>query len=378
MIRKYVLPLLALAGFIAAFFAAQQASKPVHSQPSLVQPADNPYRFAVSGSGIIEATSENIAVSPAIGGIVEEVLVKWGEQVKEGQALYRIDPRPIQAQIAVQRGDITSKEAALTRAKADLERLNASPREEDKPIYLARLNAAKAQQSDVVDQFERAKGLRAGKSVSEDEYSRRYWATMLAKTQVEQAQADYDKLMAGSWKQDIAVQNAVVAAAEADLASAKARLAPLEVDEARLTVKAPMDGAVLRVNARKGEYLSAAGVGSASDGAVVIGDTEHLNVRVDIDESDVARFVNGSPATGFVRGATRRPMALKFIRVEPFVIPKKNLTGGNTERVDTRVLQVIYTIEKRDLPLYVGQQVDVYIETKESMRAAGVPGSTQE
>jgi len=46
------------------------------------------------------------------------------------------------------------------------------------------------------------------------------------------------------------------------------------------------------------------------------------------------------------------------------VIPKKSLTGDSTERVDTRVLQVIYRVKDRNAPLYVGQQMDVYVETQ--------------
>jgi hypothetical protein len=54
---------------------------------------------------------------------------------------------------------------------------------------------------------------------------------------------------------------------------------------------------------------------------------------------------------------------LSFVRVEPFVVPKKSLTGDTTERVDTRVLQVIYACDPTDRPpLFVGQQVEVYIE----------------
>jgi hypothetical protein len=52
---------------------------------------------------------------------------------------------------------------------------------------------------------------------------------------------------------------------------------------------------------------------------------------------------------------------LSFVRVEPFVVPKRSLTGENTERVDTRVLQVIYAVESAETTLYVGQQVDVFI-----------------
>ena len=63
-----------------------------------------------------------------------------------------------------------------------------------------------------------------------------------------------------------------------------------------------------------------------------------------------------------MRGDPRQEFRLSFVRVEPYVIPKKSLTGDNTERVDTRVLQVIYALETKDRPVYVGQQMDVFIE----------------
>jgi HlyD family secretion protein len=44
------------------------------------------------------------------------------------------------------------------------------------------------------------------------------------------------------------------------------------------------------------------------------------------------------------------------------VVAKRWLTGDNTERVDTRVLQVIYELNQIDSAAYVGQQVDVFIE----------------
>ena len=60
---------------------------------------------------------------------------------------------------------------------------------------------------------------------------------------------------------------------------------------------------------------------------------------------------------------------LRFVRFEPFVVPKRSLTGDSTERVDTRVLQVIYRVERDDLPLFVGQQVDVFIDAQPEKRA---------
>jgi hypothetical protein len=43
------------------------------------------------------------------------------------------------------------------------------------------------------------------------------------------------------------------------------------------------------------------------------------------------------------------------------VTPKQSLTGDNTERVDTRVLKMIYHVAGSDQALYVGQQLDVFL-----------------
>lgn len=100
-----------------------------------------------------------------------------------------------------------------------------------------------------------------------------------------------------------------------------------------------------------------------SQALIVLGDISVLHVRVDIDENDLTRFKAGLPGKAYRRGDPTRQIALNFVRIEPYVIPKKALTGAGTERVDTRVLQVIYAVDKTDLPLFVGQQVDVYLDT---------------
>jgi hypothetical protein len=92
---------------------------------------------------------------------------------------------------------------------------------------------------------------------------------------------------------------------------------------------------------------------------------ETVHVRIDVDERDISRFRPGAAATAFPRGDSSRQLRLRFVRVEPLVVPKKSLTGDNTERVDTRVLQVIYAIEPRSAPVYVGQQLDVFIRSEE-------------
>jgi len=97
---------------------------------------------------------------------------------------------------------------------------------------------------------------------------------------------------------------------------------------------------------------------------MMMGDLTIYHVRVDIDEHDIPRFQPGAAARAYVRGQTAHPLKLRFVRVEEYVTPKKSLTGDNTERVDTRVLQAIYAFDRGDLPVYVGQQMDVFIDSE--------------
>ena len=150
------------------------------------------------------------------------------------------------------------------------------------------------------------------------------------------------------------------AVAEAQLAAARALVAQTEALLARLTVRAPISGTVLQVNVRAGEYVATLGT---STPPLVLGHIDEVQVRADVDEQVAPRVKPGKRAIGYLKGDTTHPIEMEFVRIEPFVIPKKSLTGASTERVDTRVLQVIYAFpNKPDRPVYVGQQMDLYIE----------------
>ena len=97
---------------------------------------------------------------------------------------------------------------------------------------------------------------------------------------------------------------------------------------------------------------------------IVLGRSKPLHVRVDVDEHEGWRVPAGARAVGHLRGNAELKTPLQFVRFEPFVVPKRSLTGDSTERVDTRVLQVIYRVERDDLPLFVGQQLDVFIDAE--------------
>jgi hypothetical protein len=136
-----------------------------------------------------------------------------------------------------------------------------------------------------------------------------------------------------------------------------------------LTVQAPVDGQVLQLKVHLGEF---AATGALPTPLILLGNVDKLHVRVEVEEHEASRVQSGARAVAAVRGNAELKTPLAFVRFEPFVVPKKSLTGDSTERVDTRVLQVIYKIEDTNLPLFVGQQMDVFIDASKSRNTIGM------
>ena len=112
----------------------------------------------------------------------------------------------------------------------------------------------------------------------------------------------------------------------------------------------------MQVNVRVGEA-----VGARAEPPVLMGETRPLHLRVDLDEQQIARFRTDAPATATCRGAARPVFLLRFVRVEPLVVVKRALTGDLSERMDSRVLQVLYELDATQEKIYVGQQMDAFI-----------------
>ena len=349
MIRK-LLPFLALAGLAFAIFMVIRGN--THAPPAapVAEPSQSPYKTFVAGAGIIEANTENIAIGTPVEGIVTEVAVKVGDHVKAGDALFKLDDRPLQAQLAVRR-------AALLKAQGDLAKLESMPRPEEIPPLEARVHQSETSLADAKDQLAMVESITDKRAISRDEMDRKRFAVDEAETKLAEAKANLALTKAGAWKPDVEV-------AKAQVASAQAEVQTTQTDLDRSTVRAPVSGQALQVKVRVGEFAPA---GVMAQPMVVLGNVEPMHVRVDVDENDAWRVRAGAQAVGYARGNRDIKTPLKFAHFEPFVIPKKSLTGDSTERVDTRVLQVVYSFDRGDLPLYVGQQMDVFLEAPSAL-----------
>ncbi len=342
--KRYTLPAVAVASLLFATtwtLAQRPVRKP--SQPP-APPPEAASAETVAAVGLVEPATENIALSCAVSGLVTSLSVKAGDHVRSGQKLFSVDDRDLMA-------DLAAKRAALENARAQLAKLEEEPRPEELPPAQAKVAEAKAQLADAEVQVRLIESVTDPRAVKKEDVLRRRLARRAAQARLDQAEKDLALLKAGAWAPDKAIARAQVKQAEAAVRQD-------EVNLGRLTTRAPMDGIILQNKVRLGQYAQC---GPLDEPLMVFGGGRERHVRADVDEEDAWRVKAGAAAVAHVRGNSKDEYALEFVRFEPDVIAKQSLTGAARERVDTRVLQVIYRFRDPHSPVFNGQQMDVFI-----------------
>jgi HlyD family secretion protein len=348
--------LLAIAGVIAGLSSVNEAAAPPETLPPVSTPGLPPFPEYLAGTGLIEASTENIAVASPRGAIIDRVHVEIGQTVRKGDPLYELDARAAQRELEVRRANLQLEQSRL-------ERLQQSARKEEIEVVQAQLQEADAQLTEAVDKANRGRQLVSTDAISGEDLVRLESATLAARARVARSRADLEKLMAGTWAPDLRIAELSVQVAQAQVDAA--------ADEViRSVVRSPVDGQVLDLNARVGEFADS---GPRSSPLVVVGNTDLLHVRVDIDENDAWRFVPQAAAIAYLRGNQAMKTEVEFVRFPPMVVGKRSLTGDSSERIDTRVLQVIYRFRREQLPnAFIGQQLDVFIQIPSTPSTATV------
>ncbi len=308
----WLLILVAVGGAAASVRLVVNSRKVIPEAAPLSEPPRAPFPVSIGGRGIVESVNENVRIAPAVAALVTKVNVKVGDDVKAGDVLIEQDTRDAAALVAAQEAEFAALQKQLREAEVSL--------------------------ADKRDQWDRTEKLIATRVVSEDEKQRKLFAAQIAEAQ-------------------LASMKARVAGAEAQLHRAKVQLD-------LLTIRAPRDGRILQVNIRPGEYASPmALIGGATDPILILGQTEQLQLRADIDEDNASRVRPGMAAKAYIKGRRDVEIPLRFVRIEPYVVPKRSLAGESSEHVDTRVLQIIYHFDRPiGAGIYVGQQMDVFLD----------------
>lgn len=322
-------------------------------------PAANPYTGAIYAEGIVESSQpngENISAYPEVAGTVRQIFVQEGQRVKTGEPLLQIDD-------SVQKATVEQQKSQAEAAKALLDELKAEPRPENLNVSEAQVEAAGASLKTAEDSLKKQEAAYEidPRSVSKDAVDSARNTADSAEAALEVARKQRDLTKAGAWEYDIKNQDRQWQALEKSYLASSALLA-------KYVLRAPADGVVMSISTTVGSYISPQGAYDAytggADPVLILGAPQaELQIRCYIDEILVPRLPLASKmkAQMSVRGSDMK-IPLQYVRVQPFVSPKIELADQRQERVDVRVLPVIFKIQKpKNLNLYPGELVDVFI-----------------
>jgi HlyD family secretion protein len=344
-----------LAGGVTAYLSAI-VQPPL---PPAFNPPMNPYPQGIYAEGMVESeqpSGENINVYPEVSGTVKQIPVREGQEVNKGAVLLVIDD-------SIQRATTLQLQSQAQAAFTLLAELKAEPRKETLDVNEAQVIAAEAALKTAQDELDKQQAAYDAnpKSISKDALDSAANAVATARANLDVACKQRDLTKAGAWIYDINNQERTYNALDKSYLSAKALLA-------KYTLRAPADGTVLAINPAVGSYVSAQGAYDSytqgMDPVLVLGSSQtRLNVRCYVDEILVPRLPPPArmKAQMSVRGSNVK-FPLEFVRTQPIVSPKIELSDQKQERVDVRVLPIIFRVDKpENLNLYPGLLVDVYI-----------------
>jgi HlyD family secretion protein len=360
--RNKVIFLLIVLGVLGALGSAYVYAVPNKPLPPVFNPAPDPYAQGIYANGIIESyqtNGENTNIYPEVAGPVVRILVTEGQSVTQGTPLLQIDD-------TVQRATVEQQKAQADAAQAMLEELRAQPRKETFEVARAQVDMAQASlksAQDSLDKQQHSYDIDPA-SVSKDALDTAINAKKVAKANLDVVTRQYDLTKAGAWVFDVRNQEKQVEALTKAYAASNALLA-------KYTIKAPTDGIVMSISIAVGSYVSPQGAydtyTQGSDPVVVMGTSKGtLGVRCYIDEILIPRLPPAEKlqAQMFIRG-TNTKIPLEFVRVQPYVSPKIELSNQRQEKVDLRVLPVIFRFHPPPgVQVFPGELVDIYVGGK--------------
>ena len=335
---KLLVSFLAAAGLAgAAFYAAA-------GRPDPVAAADADAPRTLVAPALVEARGDRVELSFEQSGRIVEILVAEGDRVSAGQVLARLDDRLARAQVA-------RAEAALEAATARLTLARRGPRKDEIRAARAEADAARASAWERGVSKDRAEALLVAEAdaIPLAEVDTARGAARATDAQARAAEARLALLEKGTRRELVVEAEAAVALAAAELEAARTVLAQTEL-------VAPSAGVVLRRLHETGEHVAT----MPPTTVLVIADTDHLELRAEIDETDVARVEVGQRgwATADAFGDQRFPGTVTLIAGE--LGRKTQRLDDPRAKVDTRVQEILFTLDDpAALPL--GLRMDVHL-----------------
>jgi HlyD family secretion protein len=254
----------------------------------------------VVATGKIEAITK-VEVKSKASGILEKLLVDYGDNVRKGQVLAELDKEQIQAQVNQQRASLEAAEAAARAAEADLERAKYDAAGPDLPMLKRAYERAQQMAKDGV----------------------------VSASALDEAEKNYELAMnkQSLGKANVGSAGAKLRQAQAQVSQAKAQLAEKDEEYRNSTIVAPIDGTVLSRDVQVGDAVSSILVlGSSATLVMTLGDTHEVFVKGKVDEADIGKVYMGQPARIKVESYKDRTFSGKVTKISPMGVEKDNVT----------------------------------------------------
>lgn len=296
----------------------------------------------IAAPGRVEAISEEVRVSSELSGRLKSVNVEEGDRVKRGQILAELENADYRARTARAEAELAQREAELRRT------VNGSRTEERREAEAAK-QAGKAVLENAKSEAERRRGLAERGVISRDESDRYERVYRVAQAEYEQASQHFALVDAQAREEDRSK-------AEANLAEARAKLSEARAIFEKSLIRAPMDGVILRKLRHTGESVST----QFDSPVITMADDSVLRVRLDVDETDVAKLKVGQKAYVTAEAYGDHKFEGRIIRVGR-ILGKKNVrTDEPTEHVDTKILETLVELNAGEKPP-LGLRVESYV-----------------
>ncbi|MFM5908068.1 MAG: HlyD family secretion protein [Novosphingobium sp.] len=306
------------------------------SQGSSPASGASPYR--ATSVGRIDSEGEARELVAQVNGVIARVMVHRGERVSAGQVLLEVgcQPRAAAAQASIALAQQSAAQAHLVRE---------GPRREEIDAAKASLRTAEANLLDAQQMLSRASALAEKGFVSRREVEARTAQRNAAEGQMESARARAAQLSNGSRRLEVVASSATALARRNEAAAAQA-------EYAQCKVTSPIDGEVLQILRREGEFSGA----SQGVPLIVVGELGKRIVRAEVGERDAAKITIGDNAEVWIDGSSRRWKG-KVSEVASVMGRRSARSLDPTDRFDRDVREVIVTIEDADMPSIVGLRV---------------------
>lgn len=236
-------------------------------------------------------SADTIDVVPEVSGRIVELAVVDNQQVKQGDLLFRIDPRPYEASLAKAEASLAAldKQIMLTQRSVDAQKFAASSVE-------ATVSKARAAAKQASDTLKRTEPLLAQGFVSAEDVDR-------ARTAQRASEADLNAVLLQAQQAASAVSGVDALVAQRVAVQADIALTKLHLEMA--TVRAPFDGRVVSLKTSIGQFAS------AMKPIFTLIDTRHWYVIANFRETELKNIHAGTPATLRLIATAVKPSAAK-------------------------------------------------------------------